>query len=67
MKLCGVDLPEIKKENAIPIIELAQDLHRDKADRCNSENYKWQWDTYWVKVYDLIINLLKNGVVAPNG
>ena len=60
MKLFGIDLPEPILENTSKAISIARRLHQDAVDRKIRNTKKVKWDKYWVAIYDLVLNQLRD-------
>jgi hypothetical protein len=58
MKLYGIDLPDIRKENAVEILKICRDIHlREVRRRIKNINMQ-KWDKYWVDAYNMILEIL---------
>ena len=59
MKLYGVDLPEPKEGNEIKILKTCRDIHIAECERRLRNTKRTQWEEYWVKAYDFVIETLE--------
>ena len=59
MRLYGIKLPELKKENAGEIIRTCRDIHQNEINRRQRNTRAQQWDKYWVAAYNLVLERLE--------
>ena len=57
----GVNLPELRPENAVAILEIAQKIHEDENKRRQRKTRTYKWDEYWTNAYQMIIEVIKKG------
>jgi len=55
MRLYGIDLPEVKKENAEKILTICKNIHLNYIKKRQRNTIMQKWDNYWVKAYSMII------------
>ena len=58
MKLYGVNLPELKPENAKAILQKCSDIPKKSIDYHKRNNERRRWDKYWVAAYDVVLKKL---------
>lgn len=59
MKMYGIDLPEIKPENAKAIINICRDIHQLYIDNRKRNSKMQKWDIYWVNAYNVVLKELE--------
>ncbi len=60
MVLYGLQMPELKAENATEIIQFCQKMHQDSVDKRKRNTQLQRWDKYWVAAYNVVLEQLTN-------